>query len=239
MRLAAMAKFGWEIVGGRRRPRAPSVISGYGEDGKPMHDDSHAHAFWLPEDADGDGEIDHIIIYAAAGLNEECRQKLDRITRLWLEKPVKTQGSDEESAEVGRKEWRLALEGFGNPTDFASASSVLARCRRWLSVTPYLMPWHTKKGFDWTDQIAREVKARDLSRISETPHEHRSLSIRDRNKRPIEFHRFRSRGGLTQPDTLGRFVELAFDRPVQGPLAFGFGCHFGLGLFAATHDSQL
>ena len=36
MRLATMAKFGWTIIDGKRRPNAPSVISGYGGDGKPL-----------------------------------------------------------------------------------------------------------------------------------------------------------------------------------------------------------
>lgn len=44
--------------------------------------------------------------------------------------------------------------------------------------------------------------------------------------------RFRSRRGLIQPNRLGSFWRLTFSEPVQGPLALGFGCHFGLGLFA-------
>jgi len=233
MRLAAMAKFGWGIVEGKRRPNAPSVISGYGDDGEPMHSDSHAHAFWLPEDADGDGEIDHVVVYAAAGLNGECRLGLDRITRLWIEKGGRTGDEEEEASAGGRAEWRLALEGFGHPGDFASASSLLGCSGRWLSATPYLTPWYAKKRFQWKDQIARELRERGISEVCEASNECRSLTINGRDRRPIHFHRFRSRRGLRQPDTLGRFVELTFDHPVQGPLALGFGCHFGLGLFAA------
>ena len=51
MRLAALSKFGWE----NGRPKAPSVISGRGSDNRPLRDGRHSHAFWLPEDADGDG----------------------------------------------------------------------------------------------------------------------------------------------------------------------------------------
>lgn len=114
MRLAAMAKFGWTIVDGKRRPNAPSVISGYGDDGKPLRHDGHAHAFWLPEDADSDGAIDHLIVYAPAGLDRDCRKALDLVTKLWTEKSAR--GDDEEeAADSGHKEWRLALEGFGQP----------------------------------------------------------------------------------------------------------------------------
>jgi CRISPR-associated protein Csb2 len=39
-------------------------------DGHVLRDPQHRHAFWLPEDADGDGEIDHIVVAARDGF---CR----------------------------------------------------------------------------------------------------------------------------------------------------------------------
>lgn len=231
MRLAAMAKFGWTMIDGKRRPKAPSVISGYGDDNKPLRDDGHAHAFWLPEDADGDGEIDHIVIYAPAGLDDDCRKALDLVTKLWIEK--RARDDEDETADSGRKEWRLALEGFGRPEDFASGSAFFgsSNTKTWISTTPYLMPWHAKKGFGWAEQIARELKERSLPSLAEPPRELTSIPINGRERRPIHFHRFRSRRGLRQPDTLGRFLELTFEASFEGPLALGFGCHFGLGLF--------
>jgi CRISPR-associated protein Csb2 len=236
MRLATMAKFGWETVGGKRRPRAPGVISGYGDDGRPLRDRNHAHAFWLPEDADSDGEIDHIVVYAAAGLDGEIRQKLDRVTRLWLGE--RAHDDEEESAAAGHTEWRLALEGFGRADDFTSASPLLGYSSKWVSNTPYLMPWHAKKGFGWADQIERELGERGFPDASEAPRDHGPLTIKGRDRRPIHFHRFRSRRSLTQPDTLGRFVELTFNDPIPGPLALGFGCHFGLGLLRASAEDS-
>lgn len=240
MRLAAMAKFGWTVVDGKRRPNAPGVISGYGDDGKPLHHGGHTHAFWLPEDADSDGAIDHLIVYAPAGLDRDCRKALDLVTKLWTEKPARD--DDEEAAESGHKEWRLALEGFGQPKDFASGSAFFnsLNTRTWVSATPYLMPWYAKKGFGWAEQIARELKERSLPSLAEPPRELRSIWIGDRERRPIHFRRFRSRRSLRQPDTLGRFLELTFQVspgqvPPEGPLALGFGCHFGLGLFAAAN----
>lgn len=49
--------------------------------------------------------------------------------------------------------------------------------------------------------------------------------------RPICFQRFRTKRVKHQPDRQGSFWRLAFDKPVQGPLALGFTCHFGLGMF--------
>lgn len=54
---------------------------------------------------------------------------------------------------------------------------------------------------------------------------------KNRKRRPIHFQRFRSRRGLAQPDRLGSFWRLTFPEPIAGPLALGFACHYGLGLF--------
>jgi CRISPR-associated protein Csb2 len=37
--------------------------------------------------------------------------------------------------------------------------------------------------------------------------------------------------------TLGRLLELCFAQPVRGPIALGFACHFGLGLFFPVADA--
>lgn len=58
-----------------------------------------------------------------------------------------------------------------------------------------------------------------------------SVHFAGRELRPVHFHRFRRKRGLVQPDTLGRMLEIHFASPVRGPIALGFGCHFGLGLF--------
>ena len=226
MRRAAVARFGWTCVDGKRLPSAPCVISGYGKDGRPLREGCHAHTFWLPEDADCDGEIDHVVAYAPKGFDADCRSKLGSLTRLW----IATHRSDE-SDDSGREEWHLALEGFGRPMDFASVSKLFGSSKTWVSSTPYLMPWHAKKQFGWVEQVARELQERGLPNLAASSRELPSLRIRGRERRPIHFHRFRSRRALTQPDTLGRFLELRFEEPLEGPLALGFGCHFGLGLF--------
>lgn len=54
-----------------------------------------------------------------------------------------------------------------------------------------------------------------------------------RRLKPLHFHRVRRKLGLVQPDVLGRLIEIRFASPVAGPIALGFACHFGLGVFAA------
>ncbi|MEK6210944.1 MAG: hypothetical protein AABM64_11345 [Pseudomonadota bacterium] len=56
-------------------------------------------------------------------------------------------------------------------------------------------------------------------------------------KQKALVHRFRRKSGLAQPDTLGRLIELRFAQPVLEPIALGFACHFGIGLFAPAPDA--
>jgi hypothetical protein len=39
-------------------------------------------------------------------------------------------------------------------------------------------------------------------------------------------------------DAVGAFAEVVFPEPVCGPLAFGFGAHFGLGLMAPVEIAE-
>ena len=233
MRLAALAQFGWEAdeaAGGRRRPKAPSEISGRGADGKPLKDPSHSHAFWLPEDADGDGLIDHVSVYVASGITDDVRAKLDRITRLWLtSKPAEGAEADPRA----RKEWRLALEGFGQPVDFAGGARIFGRSRRWLSSTPFLASGHLK-GTGYLGEVRRLLARRgyDSTGVEVTPVE--TILVGGTERRAIHFHRFRSRGREVQPDAAGTLLKIRFPEPIEGPLAIGYGSHFGLGLFTAA-----
>ena len=227
LRIGEVAR--WALMSGTGVP--PPELSGRDEDGPLRDDPAHAHAFFLPEDADDDGLIDHLIVYCRRGFTGEARRRLDRLTRLWTER-----GRADDNGERGRKEWRLALEGIATPEAFGQVSALLQSSRTWTSVTPYLMPWHAKRNFGVVEQITREIERRGifpaLTNVT-VPHQN-ALP-----KRAIKFHRIRSRRGLTQPDTLGRFVTLTFSEPVNGPLALGFGCHYGLGLFAREKDGAM
>jgi len=239
MRLAALAQFGWttDKATGRRRPRAPSVISGRDAEGRPLREPEHRHAFWLPEDADTDGEIDHVVIYAEAGFDREVRRKLDLLTKLWVASPERLSADDEIDLTMeARQEWRLALEGFGRPKDFCKSSRLLGLSKGWESVTPFLAAGHLKAG-GYPAEILRLLARRRMLGTSNSTEVGIEVlgerSIRGNARRPIHFHRFRSRGGEKQADTLGTFLRLNFSEPVEGPLALGYGCHFGLGLFSA------
>ncbi len=190
--------------------KIPPMLSGHDL----PSDNRHAHAFYLPEDNNDDGCIDRLTVYLPGAIGQDCHRVLARLTRLW---------------NVGGGNWRLVLEHIGGIGE-GRMSPLFGIGTVWVSRTPYLHPWHAKKNFDVEDQIRRECKERGLPEVANLERLP-SIRINGRDLRPIHFHRFRSKRGLTQPDTLGSFWRIKFTKAVQGPLAFGFGCHFGLGLF--------
>lgn len=219
VRLAAMGQ-ARRLLG---RDAIPNELSGHALDER----NRHGHAFWLPEDENGDGRIDHLLIHAPDGLSGESIRVLTALSSIRRDEgePV-----------------RLMLEGIGPAALFGSVTPLLAESVRWRSITPYLHPWHLKKPQMRSqevrhaailEQLRREWRARgnvlpeiiDFSELT-------SVSAGGRHLRPLHFHRFRRKRGLSQPDTVGLLLEFHFSRPIRGPLALGFGCHFGLGLFA-------
>ena len=234
MRRAALAQFGWQRdeSTGRSIPMAPRDISGRSTDGRPLKDPAHTHAFWLPEDADDDGWIDHVSVFIAGGIDDAVRAKLDRITRLWLPPKQHVVGDEAEPDNV--QEWRLALEGFGTPVDFADSSRILATSRHWQSVTPFLASGHLKTS-GYPGEVRRLLKRRGFESAEVQVRELKEIEVGGTHRRAIQFYRFRSRGSEAQPDAAGVLLRIVLPEPIVGPLALGFGSHFGLGLFGAVH----
>ncbi|APZ44301.1 type I-U CRISPR-associated protein Csb2 [Acidihalobacter ferrooxydans] len=177
----------------------------------------HRHAFYLPSDSNSDGRIDRIVLHVPDGMDKNQQRVLAGLERLWSGNGAK---------------WRLVLEEIG---DERVGGALTHSCAIWTSVTPYLHPWHVKKRFTLEDQIRRECRERGLP---EPIHLERLNEIRvgSRLCGPIRFQRFRARR-RNPPDRHGSFWRLTFPEPISGPLALGFGAHFGLGLFIAqTRD---
>lgn len=217
LRLAAM--------GTARRLLAADCIPGELSGHELGEDNRHAHAFWLPE-ADERGEIAHVLVHAPGGLGSEAIRVLAA---------MQTVKRDE------GEPLRLILEGIGAARLFAQISDLVGESDVWRSITPYLHPWHLKRPqlrspqalhAALLEQVRREWHGRadgqpDIVGLRVLP----EARVGGRALRPAQFRRFRRKRGLVQPDTLGRLLELRFAAPVRGPLALGFACHFGLGLF--------
>lgn len=191
---------------------------------------NHQHAHILPLDLDSDQRLDHILIYAPMKLGAIAQAAIRNMKRTW------TKG--------GVGDIQLAIAGSGDLNDLRQLPYPLNQkinqllgppvvtCRDWISVTPFVPPRFVKRPGrknDLEDQINSELVSRGLSCASVT-----ILPWHDSKSAPLRhFIRRRQRGGTPPPQDAGYVLKLHFDKPVQGPLVLGYGCHFGLGLFSA------
>lgn len=198
---------------GQTAHRSPEVVEALALlSGHDLPPDSE-RTFYLPEDADGDGLIDHILVHIPQGIPPAALKGFGRIREIWRE-------ADER--------WPTLVEAVGTRDNFPS-HPYLTPSRVWTSVTPYLHPWHRKKRFTVEDQIRKECVLRGWGEPNIEAVD--AVSVAGKPLRPIHFHRFRSRRGLTQPDRSGSFWRLTFPEVIEGPVTLGFGRFYGLGLF--------
>jgi CRISPR-associated protein Csb2 len=188
--------------------RLPPALSGHDMPAQ----NPYRHAFYLAEDTDRDGNIDHIALYAPSGLDGPMRTAFANF------RPVLPVGARQRGSGCV-----LAPE----------ASPLFARARHWISVTPYLPPWHYKSNRPTGPiaQLLRELTLRSIAQphsVAILPY----LELAGRQFFASDFsRRYKCRFAPMLP---GWFLRLSFAEPVGGPLAFGYGCNVGLGLFVAV-----
>lgn len=209
LRVAAMSQS--RRMSGDARP----VFSGHGQGRS-----DHQHAMYLAtsEDRRNPGFIDHLVISARAGFDDEDVVALQRLRRVWGR---------------GGHDLELILVGLGQPSDFGGVASprspALGEGRIWESVTPFVPTRHPKvvRGVE-VERVEDQIKRASEQLLGVTPTEVSPFGNRD------EWSRFRRRrldgGGSRGPDR-AYGARLVFEQPIQGPVALGYGCHFGLGLF--------
>jgi CRISPR-associated protein Csb2 len=182
-------------------------------------DPRHTHAFWLPEDADGDGLLDHVLLFAEYGLPPALLPVLAEPGAVWL-------------GRLGR--WALSPDWMGR----RAAGALFGPARRWQAASAYVTSrWQTRKpGAGIRDGRAPEEQLRQdiVSRGLPPPEEIAWPPGIPCAGGLIGPRGFTVAAGKRRPPgdwSLG-FPTLTFAAPVWGPLAFGFGAHFGLGLLA-------
>lgn len=201
-------------------------LTGKDAAGNPL--EGHRHAHLLPLDLDGDGHLDHILIFASMGLGAVAQHAVRTLKRTW------TKG--------GIGELRLALAGQGDldrlrglPRPLSDGANALlgppGGAQTWTSFSPFVPPRHLKPRGRNTlaGQIAAELACRGLPSAST------EVLPWDEETRPMR-HAVRNRRHPARrpPIDAGFAVRLVFERPIVGPIALGYGCHFGLGLFLAS-----
>jgi CRISPR-associated protein Csb2 len=201
---------------------APLLVTGREEDGS-VSERGHEHLFLLPEDADEDGRIDHVVLYARVPFSPEVVRATQQIRRLYT--PAWWPGPS--------REWAVYLEGmFSSASVPDDVTPLMGVSQVWESATPYLHPWHSKRNgrFGPKEQIAKELRLRGLpepARIEILE----AVEIRGKLVPPHRFRRLRHTKRQHLPDMRGSYWRLEFDTPVHGPIALGSNCHFGMGLF--------
>lgn len=214
-------------VGRGERAHCPELTGRDGQ-GKPLT--GHRHAHLLPLDLDGDGHLDHILIYAQMGLGPTAQRAVQTLKRTW------TKG--------GVGELQLALAGRGDPDHLRQLPPLLQAgvtallgppggARIWDSFTPLVLPRHAKRrGANTIDgQVAAELVSRGLpaASVEVLPWDDETRGLRH----AVRVRRYPAK---PPPVDAGFVVRLLFDAPIAGPLALGYGSHFGLGLFVAAYD---
>ena len=100
------------------------------------------------------------------------------------------------------------------------------------SVTPFVPPRYYRRGrgeiADWLiEEVRRECGHHGIPHPIHVNFIPKLSGNRGRDFRWLEFRRNRQ-GDRAQ---IGYGFEMEFAQPITGPIALGYGCHFGLGLF--------
>ena len=186
----------------------------------------HEHAHVSPLDLDGDGRLDHVLVWAPAGLGTASQRAIQETRRTWA-KGAPGDISVVVAAKGGAEAFNALIGNVGE-----RLSRVIGTACAWESITPFVPPRHPKRRGANTvlGQIAAELARRGFP----APVQIDLLDAHEAAQR--EFRHFVcARGGSAAAPPVARSygVRLRFATPVSGPLAIGYASHFGLGLFEA------
>jgi len=215
------------------RSDAAPVFSGRRE-GSDERMRGHRHALILPEALDRDARISHILVCARMGFDRRAVRALDGLRKVWGR---------------GGHDLQLVLAGLGQPRDLGGAdvragqSPCLAESAVWESCTPFVPTRHPKTYKDGRPKVddkglqigSPEHDLRRLLREAGHPESIAvrpldALCLRGRTIRWLRFRTERHRGGGRRAGLPCGF-RIEFAEPVRGPVAVGYGAHFGLGAF--------
>jgi CRISPR-associated protein Csb2 len=187
-------------------------FSGKTPDGEPRKD--HGHAFILPlGDSRGRGRIDRVLVYTrdSAGFAFDEVQAILGLKELYgrsTEDPIRVMATQRA---VKRAEIQKGVTTVVSMTPFCSGRH-----------------WREGRGDYWQFQAA-EIRRECRNHSLPTP---RCVNKLERPTGLFEWVEYRRnrKGDSPRP---GYGFQLEFDEPVPAPFSLGYGCHYGLGQFAA------
>ena len=193
----------------------------------------HRHASLLPLSLGRRTDrLDHVLVHAPMGLDAHARAALGMVRKTYA---------------AGIPDVFVTLVGLGTVQDFASAVPEARSARSWLSTTPFVPPRHPKaRGANTLEELVqRELEERGLGRAERIEIEIDDGSFLELSdwegtgtaRASTRFRHFRrERESRPPPVRLALGLRLHFAAPVAGPIALGYGSHFGLGSFRPTSD---
>ncbi len=223
-----------------RHGAPPPELTGRDENRQPLQG-PHEHAHINPLDLDGDGHLDHILIWAPVGLGAEAQAAIRAARRTF------TKG--------GIEPLRLALAATGELSDlvrlprrYGQRVARITDCASiWQSATPFVPPRYIKvRG---KNTLEGQIRAELSSRGFPEPIAVHQLASMPRNRNDtvptngaadergkatwsrLRHFKLVRRRGPEPPAACGFAIRLEFEPPISGPIALGYGSHFGLGLF--------
>jgi CRISPR-associated protein Csb2 len=222
-----------EAAARRGLDRMPDELHSSGAEG------GHRHAYWLSEDRDRDGLIDHLSLFAEIGIAPAFADALCATKELCPAEEVRCYYP---AASVSLTQAEAGMRGKARLSGHADSVNLFGPARVWVAATPFLTRlWrHTKTGklrsaFTPTEQVAREIREIEDGNCNPRLPEPagigwlRSIALGGALASPTDFL---LATGRTQPiaDAFAGFPIVTFAAPVSGPIALGYGAHFGLGL---------
>ncbi|WP_397386049.1 type I-U CRISPR-associated protein Csb2 [Prosthecobacter sp.] len=214
------------------------IFTGLDSEKQPLANHQHTHIFC--ELGDQRDAIGYITLYAPGGFDDEAQTVIEDVqrSRLWGK---------------GDHDIHLIPLGFGDEQTFLSP--LFAKSAKWRSVTPFVSTQHLKTYGDGRPKLDAHgwqqgsAAASLLQQLEKDPRTAGLLKVAGLKKlQSIEVRRglhlrcfqFQTRrpdgGGQRGNGDCGAFT-LEFQQEIQGPLAIGYGSHFGLGLFVPISDT--
>ena len=214
----------------------PPELTGRDQNRRPLQG-PHEHAHINPLDLNGDGHLDHILIWAPMGLGAKAQAAIRAARKTFMK--------------GGIEPLRLALAATGDLLDLTrlpdahgqNIAAITGPALVWQSATPFVPPRYLKvRGKNSLEgQIRAELHSRGFPEpatvIPFAPmHQQNEGKSNKHVSNPKQWLRFRHwaldrQRGPAPPAAYGFAIQLEFKYPVSGPIALGYGSHFGLGLF--------
>lgn len=238
-----------------RQNRGPSrCFTGKDDAGKPLS--GHRHAMVLPLSLARPGHIDHVLIHAPMGLDEAACTALETIRAMWA-----TANEPEMLVTLVRLG---AADDFGQLVPHVRAADIWTSTTPF--VAPRFLK--AKGSSSLEGQVQAELASRGLPAATRVEvqleggghcegegfwqtwqkqagagtaamlsQRWRQFRLERGDKRTPEQRKNGVKGN-SPPIAVGVGLRVTFEKPVTGPIALGYGAHFGLGMMAPSSRGE-